>query len=184
MGKRSLKQKPTRRIGGKRVTAIASGLLALVLIGGPSALHFIWGMTVSPVLTASMAPFAEPGDLLISMPTEASTLTVGDVISIHNLDSDTYYAHRIVEVRDQGSMLRLITKGDANPTPEQDPLLVAPEVTIHREVMNVKWLGTPLVYINSDQGRLASVSLLVIANLALIAYFLQKKTKKAGMGNE
>ncbi len=179
MGKRAAKPNPPAP-KARRIWAITSATVSLLIISGPLALHFLIGLSLSPILTSSMAPYAQPGDLLISLPTKASTLNIGDVISLHNTDTGSYYAHRIIEVREQGEYLRLITKGDANPTAELDPFIVAPDDTVHKEVLKVKWIGAPLVFINSDQGRAASISLLAIANFGMIAYFFQKRKKADG----
>jgi signal peptidase I len=183
MGKRVSTKATAALKSRKRVLSVISTLFALVLVGGPSVLHFTLGMSFSPVLTGSMTPFAEPGDLLISMPTKASALTVGDVISVQNKDTGAVYAHRIIEVRNQGEALRFITKGDANPTPELDPVLVTNDVNLSKEVLNVRGLGTPLVYLGSDQGRQASITLLVLANIGLIFYLLQRRPKSAQTPN-
>jgi signal peptidase I len=177
MGKRVLLKTPLAIKSKRRALTIASTLFVALLVGGPSVLHFALGMSFSPVLTGSMTPFAEPGDLLISLPTKASTLVVGDVISVANKDTGAVYAHRIIEVRDQGDALRFVTKGDANPTPELDPVLVTADVDINKEIMTVRGLGAPLVYLGSEQGRQASITLVVVANVGLIFYLLQRRPK-------
>ena len=179
MGKRVAQKVKSAPSSARRTSSIIFGLFAIILVGGPAALHFAFGMGFSPVLTSSMRPFADPGDLLISMPANASTLALGDVILANNNDSGAPFAHRIVEIGAQGALVRLTTKGDANPTAEQAPLLASPNAKIGREVLIVRGFGTPLVYINSEQGRQASISLLVLANVALIAFFLQRRPKQA-----
>lgn len=178
MGRRTLTKNPVAAKSKKRALAVVSTFFVALLVGGPSVLHFSLGMSFSPVLTGSMTPYAEPGDLLISMPTKASALAVGDVISVANKNTGAVYAHRIIEVRDQGEAFRFITKGDANPTAEIDPVLASSDVNMSKGVFNVKGLGAPLVYLGSDQGRSASISLLVIANVGLIFYLLQRRPKK------
>jgi signal peptidase I len=177
MGKRSTKHIEPEHKQARLLAGIFAGFIATLLIGGPSVLHYVWGVSLSPVLTASMVPHADPGDVLISIPTPAAELKVGDVIAITNPKTETAFAHRIVEIRDLGSMLRMTTKGDANPTTELDPFMVAPEVPVQKEVLSIKWIGAPLAYLNSDQGRQASISLIVVANVGFIFLFLQRKIK-------
>lgn len=179
MGKRVALKIKQASISTQRTSAIVFGLLAILVVGVPATLHFAFGMSFSPVLTSSMRPFADPGDLLISLPSKASALSVGDVILADNNNAGAIFAHRIVDVGSQGALVKLTTKGDANPTAEQAPLLANPNAKINREVFNVRGLGTPLVYINSEQGRQASISLLVIANVALIAFLMQRRPKGA-----
>ena len=162
---------------GKRALGLSASLLAALLVGGPSVVHLVYGVGFSPVLTSSMQPYVAPGDLLISIPTRAADLVVGDVISVANQDTGAVYAHRIIESGAQGSMLSFKTKGDANPTAELDEIVVDPNRDIAKSVFKVSGLGAPLVYVSSDQGRQASVTLIVVANLALIFYVLQRRPK-------
>ncbi|MFN4847345.1 MAG: signal peptidase I [Rhodoluna sp.] len=183
MGKRSAKQLTNSRKAIARTSVIASSILAVLLVGGPLAMHYLFGMSISPVLSSSMAPYVEPGDLLISMPAKASTLNVGDIITLRDSQSNSAFAHRIVQLQDQGETIRFITKGDANALAEQNPFLISQEAVVPKEVLKLKWLGTPLALINSEQGRYSSVSLLVIANLGLIYYAFQKRTGRANPPN-
>jgi hypothetical protein len=54
------KRKPRRR--GARVLAKALGwAVVVVLVAGPPVLHSRAGIGISPILTGSMRPFADPG---------------------------------------------------------------------------------------------------------------------------
>ena len=124
-----------------------------------------------------MMPYVEPGDVLVGVPTPAADLKVGDIIVLRNVQSQVSYAHRIVEIRNLSPMLRMTTKGDANPTPETDPLIVSPQAKVQKEILRIKWIGAPLTYLNSDQGRQASISLIVIAVLGLLFLSVRKTSR-------
>ena len=71
--------------------------------------------------------------------------------------------------------LRIVTKGDANAAPEVTPFMIGPNQPVSRKIMRVKWIGRPLVYLSSVQGRQAALSLMVIANVISLILFLFRK---------
>ena len=177
MAKRSAKHVQPKTEPRRLVVRIFAGAVLLLLISGPSLLHFLWGVSVSPVLSASMVPYVEPGDVLVGIPTPASDLKVGDIIVLRNVQSQVSYAHRIIEIRNLSSKLRMTTKGDANPTPETAPLIVTPGAKVQKEILRIKWLGAPLTFLNSDQGRLSSISLVALSGLGFIFLSFQKRSR-------
>lgn len=160
----------------KGLLKVLSGLIAALFIAAPSVAHSQFGIGFSPILTGSMRPYANPGDLFVSKTTKASNLKVGDIILITSQSTGVFYSHRIVDISKSNGSLRIITKGDANAAPEATPFLVGSNELIPRSIARVKWIGRPLVYISSVQGRQAALALIVIANLiALILFLFRKK---------
>lgn len=160
-------------------------IFSVALVAGPSLLHSKAGIGFSPILTGSMRPYANPGDVFISKNVNASTLIVGDIISVHSETSGVFYAHRIATISKYGNLLRVITKGDANQKPEQDPFMVAPSALVSKSILRVKWIGRPLVYLTSVQGRQAALSLIVLANvIALFLFLFREKTKAVSPTSE
>ena len=87
-------------------------LAFLVLAVGP---HVI-GYRTMTMLTASMAPEIEPGDVTIVTPVAISEVTEGMVIAYHKpIDDRSLVTHRVVSVEtgSDGSV-QVRTKGDAN----------------------------------------------------------------------
>lgn len=164
---------------GRKIALKALSVLAMAfLVVAPSVLHSSFGIGISPILTGSMRPYAQPGDVFVTKTTNASNLKVGDIISVRSEATGVFYAHRIVKITKQSGLLRIVTKGDANANPEINPFMVGPNQQVSRNIMRVKWLGRPLVYLTSLQGRQAALSLMVLANLiALFLFLFRKKTK-------
>ncbi len=153
-------------------------IFSAALVAGPSILHSKAGIGFSPILTGSMRPYANPGDVFITKTVKASTLKVGDIISVHAETTGVFYAHRIAKISKYDNLLRVITKGDANQKPEQDPFMVAPNAPVSKNILRVKWIGRPMVYLTSVQGRQAALSLIVVANvIALFLFLFREKTK-------
>lgn len=132
-----------------------------------------------------MRPFAEPGDAFISIDRPASELKIGDIVTLSAEGSATLFAHRIVSIRDFNGLIRIVTKGDANPAADQDPYLVSPSAEVPVTISRIKAIGHVLVYATSLQGRQAGLILVVIANvLALILAMFKKKIRERNIRAE
>lgn len=97
-----------------RVVAAVAALLFLLLAVGPHVL----GYRTMTMLTGSMAPQINPGDVVVSTPVATRDLRSGMVISYHiPIDDHRIVTHRIVSV-DHGmdGTVTVQTKGDANKT--------------------------------------------------------------------
>ena len=159
-------------------------VVILLIVIAPSLLTSRYGYGFSPILTGSMRPAAQPGDVYITRLTAAKSLHVGDVIAVNNQVSGTYYSHRIVEIREVNNVLRFTTQGDANPSPDRDPVMFSPSGQISLVVGRVPWVGRPMVYMNTVQGRQAATSFLVVANILALFAFLFRKKITANFGAE
>lgn len=97
-----------------RVVAGLAATLFLLLAVGPHVL----GYRTMTMLTGSMAPQINPGDVVVSTPVATRDLHSGMVISYHiPIDDHRIVTHRIVSV-DHGmdGTVTVQTKGDANKT--------------------------------------------------------------------
>ena len=151
-------------------------LIAFLVALVPAILTSHFGFGFSPILTGSMEPSAHPGDLYLTRLVSASTLEVGDIIAINNQITGTYYSHRIAELREMNGAIRIITKGDANESPDRDPFMVSPVSEVSKSITIIPYIGRPMVYMNTVQGRQAAATFLVVANiLGLIAFLFRKK---------
>jgi signal peptidase len=151
-------------------------VLALAAAISPAILTSQFGYGFSPILTGSMHPSANAGDVYITRLVEASKIVVGDVIAVNNQVTGTYYSHRVVEVRNINGTLRITTRGDANEAADREPYMVSPTGTISQVQYRVPVIGRPMVYLNTVQGRQLTASALVIANLlALFAFLFRKR---------
>jgi signal peptidase len=160
----------------RRVTNALLILIALTVAVIPAVLTSQYGFGFSPILTGSMEPSARPGDLYLTRLVSASTLQVGDIIAINNQITGTYYSHRIHEMREMNGAIRIITKGDANESPDRDPFMVSPVSKVSKSTEVIPYIGRPMVYMNTVQGRQAAATFLVVANiLGLIAFLFRKK---------
>lgn len=160
----------------RRFTNYLLIFIAFIFAAVPAVLTSLFGFGFSPILTGSMEPTAHPGDLYLTRLVPASTLQIGDIIAINNQITGTYYSHRIFELRETNGALRIITKGDSNESPDRDPFMVSPVSQVSKSIKVIPYVGRPMVYMNTVQGRQAASTFLVVANiLGLIAFLFRKK---------
>ncbi|WP_456422896.1 signal peptidase I [Thermococcus sp.] len=114
-------------------------------------LHFVFGFQYVVILTDSMKPHINPGDLVVTRPVSPQELHVGDIIlyEVH-LGNATYkITHRIVAIEKDGSGgFYFVTKGDNRKY--TDPWRVYPDQVIGKVVLVVPKVGvvgyyTPLI---------------------------------------
>jgi signal peptidase len=161
---------------GSQVRKVIFIVLALAAAISPAILTSQFGFGFSPILTGSMQPSANAGDVYITRLVNASEVSVGDVIAVNNQVTGTYYSHRIEEIRNINGTLRITTRGDANELADREPYMVSPVGTISQVQYRIPIIGRPMVYLNTVQGRQLTASALVIANLlALFGFLFRKK---------
>ena len=164
------------RSGGRRVKKAIFIALTFAIVIAPALLTSRYGYGFSPILTGSMEPTAAAGDVFITRLTPSTQLAVGDVIAVNNPVTGVYYSHRINEIRLLNGALRVITKGDANESPDRDPFMVSRTAEVSKVVARIPYAGRPMVYMNTVQGRQAAASFLILANvLALFAFLFRKQ---------
>ncbi len=130
----------------RRVTRVVSRVLSALLLGtvvlAGVALIGVPKATGShplTVLSGSMEPTYDPGDVVVVRPTDADDLQIGDVVTFQpesgNPDLTT---HRVVAVvlTDQGRAYT--TQGDANDAVDPAPVMPA-------QVRGTVWYSVPLV---------------------------------------
>src|SRR3712207_2401069 len=96
------------------VATAVLGFLGLAI--GPHVL----GYRTMTMLTGSMAPGIDPGDVVVSTPIDVDEVEVGMVISYHiPIDDHRVVTHRVVDVQHAADgTVTVQTKGDANDAPD------------------------------------------------------------------
>ena len=77
------------------------------------------GVQPTTVLSGSMSPSMEVGDMAFVQQVSADSIRPGDVIQFWNGEP---VIHRVVEVVQEGNAKSFITKGDANNSPDPEPV--------------------------------------------------------------
>ncbi|MGY1740628.1 MULTISPECIES: signal peptidase I [unclassified Blastococcus] len=96
---------------------VATAVVALLgLAIGPH----VFGYRTMTMLTGSMAPGIEPGDVVVSTPLDVQDVEVGMVISYHiPIDDHRVVTHRVIDVQHTADgRVAVQTQGDANDAPD------------------------------------------------------------------
>jgi len=110
-------------------------LLAILLLSGlsmirtrsnPSKITNVLGFTPMSVLSGSMRPMLQPGDMIITRRPIAEDIKIGDVIT-YRVGSDTLVTHRVIDIINENNELKFQTQGDANNTSDRG-LISAQEI--------------------------------------------------------
>jgi signal peptidase I len=114
---------PTRRVVARALAWFARGLVVVAVLAflGLAVGPHVFGYRTMTMLTASMSPSIDPGDVTIVTPLAVSDVTEGMVITYHVPIGDRQLVtHRVISVEHgtDGSVT-VHTKGDANE--EADP---------------------------------------------------------------
>ena len=98
------------------LTLVSAALLFLFLAVGPRFLNY----QTSTMLTGSMSPGINPGDVVVSVRTPVAELKVGDVVTYSiPVDDHRIETHRVTGInRNAAGVTAVTTKGDANPGPD------------------------------------------------------------------
>lgn len=159
------------RIGpgpGDAVTAV-TGFLAVTWIALVGGLLFwanvpvLWGWQPRLVLSGSMVPALQPGDVVITAPVvDARLLPAGRVVAVADpaLGAGSYL-HRVIRRDGAG---RLITKGDANLT--EDHPAVEPGRVLGEVAVAIPMIGRPVLW--ARQGDPVPVLVVVVVTGAAL----------------
>lgn len=130
--------------------AVAVATIPLLLIN--ILIPLFTGATNLNVLTGSMVPNINVGDKIFSQPVDVNTLKIGDVITYLPSDKRTGgvpIVHRVNDfVLDDGKLVAIITKGDANPV--QDAPVLPAEVT-GKIISVIPYAGHPSMWLHNQQ---------------------------------
>ena len=143
----------------KRLIRVLSTLVAVTAVAvlvavaaGPRLGLF----RVETVLSGSMQPSIDAGDVIVVTPEPVSAIRVGQVISYQIPIADHHVeSHRIVKILSRGPRPVIVTKGDANPAVDPwQARLTSPTAWRTRFVVPgagrvIIWLRQPLVHLIS-----------------------------------
>lgn len=129
------------------------------------------GYRVFTVLTGSMTPTYDPGDLIYVKSVPVEEIKVGDPLTFilnENLDIAT---HRVVDIDTEHQ--RFYTKGDANSTVD-DPVHFKNVIGVPQ--FRIRWLGWVSNFIQRPPGMY--ITIVAIAVLLILALLPERKAKK------
>lgn len=129
----------------RRAASIITTALFVVALAGFLALAVgprIFGYQTMTMLTGSMAPLINPGDIVVTMPVPTNEIRTGDIITYHiPVEDQRVETHRVTEVTtNPDGSITVQTKGDANNG--IDPWLATINAdTVDRHVATIPHVG-------------------------------------------
>jgi len=134
------------------------------------------------VMSDSMSPDIDEGDVVITVPTNAKEIQIGDVITFEQstaVDQKICVTHRVIDIITENGIIQFQTKGDANYG--EDEGLVSSSNVIGKVVLTVPKIGYFPQYVKTPIGFLIIIiipgSLLLISEVRNI--IKTQKTKKS-----
>ncbi|BEL08837.1 hypothetical protein Q0Z83_070280 [Actinoplanes sichuanensis] len=147
---------------------VAAGV---VLVCGTVPARFGWSSSV--VISGSMSPVVEAGDVVVTSPVARDRLRAGLVIRFHDpRRPGRYVLHRIVGTTADG---RLVTRGDANLVADAAPVPTGTVTGVWR--LRVPRLGLPVLW--WIEGRYLYLVLTALA-LAVPPWWLWFRSRRSG----
>jgi len=126
------------------------------------------------VLTDSMFPEIESGDLIICRTAEPEEIRVGDVIAFFDPagSGSSVVTHRVTEVLEQDGSLAWRTKGDANNAEDRLPVPAKKLVGVYNR--SIPGLGSVVLFMQSTAGLIVCV---VCPILLLVGWDILRRRK-------
>ncbi len=149
MGKKILKWIGNIIIAILLIMVIISGYSMLTTRNNPSKVPSIIGFKPLAVLSGSMRPVLQPGDMVVVKNTNYEDIEIGDVIT-YRVNSNTLVTHRVIEIVEDNKKILFKTQGDANNV--EDSKLVSTEQLIGVMAFNIPKGGYVANFIRSPKG--------------------------------
>lgn len=141
----------------------------------------IGGTTPLIVLTDSMYPIIESGDLIICQGAEPEEIQVGDVIAFFDPagNGTTIVTHRVIEVVEENGQLAWRTKGDNNNTEDRLPVTADKLVAVY-EGTRIPGFGNVALFMQSTPGLIICVvcPILLLVGYDMLRRHLYEKANK------
>lgn len=138
------------------VLAVLVGLVALL------ATSPLFGVRFDVVLSGSMSPSLNAGDLVVVVPASLDGLKVGDIVVFKSPLGGDQVCHRLIGI-EQGSEITFLTKGDNNEDP--DPFVLKSQDIVGKVHAGVPFLGYVIQWLRGPFGLLVIIGLLAAALL-------------------
>lgn len=133
-----------------------------------------FGIQPMAVVSGSMEPTYHVGSLLFVKEAAAEDIMVNDPITFRLSGGDTIVTHRVIAIHEEEKAFQ--TKGDANEDPDSG--LVSFQDLIGKPILHVPMLGYLAMFVDSTQGKIVSISIIVILIILMFLSDLIFKEKK------
>ncbi|WP_062233257.1 signal peptidase I [Fictibacillus sp. FJAT-27399] len=170
----------SRWIGNTFLLLLATLFLSSILLSYQSHKHpgqipSIFGYKIMTVLSGSMRPMLQPGDIVIDRDPDLAKFKVDQIITYKR--EDKFITHRVIDLVKKNGVVYYKTKGDANNV--EDNKLVAPQQVVGDYAFHIPNAGFFLEFARGKLGILLFIILPAIL-IVLSEVFKDKRPKKKG----
>jgi signal peptidase len=144
-----------RTIGRFAGYAVWTLALLVALLLAATFLPTMFGLESLVVASGSMTPAMPVGAVAMTREVDARAVSTGDIISYRRRGTVTTTTHRVVTIKVQAGQVVFTTKGDANDTPDPEPVVV--DGRVHRVEYVVPEAGYVVRYARTPYGLLGLV---------------------------
>ena len=132
------------------------------------------GFTPLSVVSDSMAPTFNAGDLIIIRKCDPATLNQGDIVTFHTIINNEFAlnTHRIAEIQDQGGVRSYVTKGDNNAI--ADVHMISDGDIVGKYVAKLPNFGKVVQFLSGSTGFLLVIFIYQVYHLVTVSIDLKK----------
>lgn len=159
------------------IMVVLSGFSKIQAKKNPDKIPSVMGFSSMSVLSGSMRPMLEPGDMIITKKPTIENIQIGDVIT-YRVGQGTLVTHRVVDIITENNEVKFWTQGDANNTIDTE-LIIAEDIVgtylfrIPKGGYVTNFTRTPLGFI-----LLIILPISVLIGSELITILLEEKKKQ------
>lgn len=173
---------------GNTLIMVTCGILTFIIITScitifdatthPGKTPSAFGYKAMTVITGSMKPQFNPGDLIIaSNLNNLNSVKVGTIITYVNKEN-VLVTHRVTKINNKDGVNTYITKGDANPVADIEPVSTNQMQGIYKT--KIPYLGYVGMFVKTGVGMISLIviPLIIILGIELTSFFIKHKTNK------
>lgn len=143
----------------------------------------IAGYSVMTVLTGSMEPDYQVGDLIVIKKTNTDELKVKDVITFISTDGELSgqpITHRIINITEENGQKKFETKGDNNQIADETP--VTSDRVLGKVQLKIPFVGKAINFMQTN--RVAFFLIIILPMLVIMAFEVKDIILIARSGDE
>lgn len=168
-------------VAGLRIAQLSAIVVMAVVLGSIfwSLVPLALGLRSDVVMSGSMSPRIRPGDVVVSVPTDARRLRIGEIINFTDpADPRRRLIHRYIGPNRDGT---LTTKGDANG--QADSTGVPAAMVYGASRVRIPYAGLVSLWLRTRQTRPLTVTVLGALVLGRLATAASRPTGVAGLAD-
>ncbi|MCZ2256950.1 signal peptidase I [Sporosarcina sp. G11-34] len=142
----------------------------------PDEVPSMFGYQSYAVLSNSMSPHFDTGDMVIIDKVDPYEINIHDVITFHQ--DGKLITHRVTDIYEQDGKVSFATKGDNNNVGDDEA--VSGDRVIGQQVFQIPKMGYLMHFIKSPMGLFSLIALPLIGYLLLELYSLIKRYRING----